>query len=187
MSDEKRDDSPRTPPAASADRQAQQPQRASPAELAPLPRWAETLVRLLDDGLKIPGTKGIGLDALIGLIFPGAGDVATGLGSLGLFVLAFRERVPPVILLRMMLNIAVDIVAGSFPIVGDFFDLVWRSNRKNIELIRQYRDPEREPTTADYLVVAAALGLAAFSIALPILLFILLGTGLLGLLLGDGT
>ena len=49
------------------------------------PAWAEQLVRLLDDGLTIPGTRiGIGLDALLGFLFPTLGDALTGLGSLSL-------------------------------------------------------------------------------------------------------
>src|SRR5262249_5978560 len=56
--------------------------------------WAEKLVRVLDDAIRIPGTQfGIGLDAIIGMVIPGAGDFLTSIGSLSLLVLALREKV----------------------------------------------------------------------------------------------
>ncbi|HEX2670767.1 MAG TPA: DUF4112 domain-containing protein, partial [Polyangiaceae bacterium] len=102
----------------------------------PTPAWAEQLVRVLDDGFTIPGTRiGVGLDALIGFLFPTLGDALTGLGSLSLLVLAFQMRLPKVIVLRMVFNIAVDVLVGCLPFLGDAFDLFWRSNRRNLELM----------------------------------------------------
>src|SRR5213083_2231683 len=109
------------------------------ASPAPAPKWAERLVRLLDDGLTLPGTRiGIGLDAVLGFFFPTLGDAATGLGSLALLVLAFQMRVPKVIILRVVFNIGVDVLIGCIPIAGDAFDLFWRSNRRNLELLQRY-------------------------------------------------
>ncbi len=148
--------------------------RAAAEVIAP---WAEKLVRGLDDFIRIPGTKiGIGLDPLIGFFLPGAGDVITGTSSVALLFLALKERVPTVVLLRMCGNILVDTIGGLLPVVGDAFDLVWRSNRRNLELIEQYRDdPKREPTFADYALVGTGLFLAVLSILLP--LFIIYGIG----------
>src|SRR6187431_1088996 len=119
------------------------------------PAWADKLVRLLDDGLTIPGTRiGIGLDALLGFLFPTLGDALTGLGSLSLLVLAFQMRLPKVVVLRVVFNIALDVLLGCLPFVGDAFDLVWRSNRRNLELLKRYsHDPLRRPDAADYLIV----------------------------------
>src|SRR6266849_7791911 len=102
------------------------------------PAWAETLVRVLDDALLIPGTRiGVGLDAILGFLFPTLGDAATGLASLSLLVLALQRRVPKVVLGRMVFNILLDTLLGSIPIAGDVFDLFWRSNRRNLELIQR--------------------------------------------------
>src|SRR4051812_12712003 len=101
--------------------------------------WAERLVRLLDDGLTVPGTRiGVGLDAVLGLFFPTVGDAVTGLGSLTLLLLAFQMRVPKVVVLRIVFNIAIDVLIGCIPIAGDAFDLFWRSNRRNLALLRRY-------------------------------------------------
>ena len=108
--------------------------RRSPAEIEDS---LEQLSRWMDGLFRIPGTSWrFGLDALVGLI-PGVGDTATTL--VGFYVLAagVRYRVPKVTLLRMGLNIAVDYVFGAIPVVGDLFDAAWKSNKKNIELLRQ--------------------------------------------------
>jgi len=138
----------------------------------PTPAWAEQLVRVLDDGLTIPGTRiGVGLDALLGFLFPTLGDALTGLGSLSLLVLAFQMRLPKVIVLRMVFNIAVDVLIGCVPFVGDAFDLFWRSNRRNLELVRRYaHDPLRRPDALDYLIVGLGFTLAAAAVVLPLVL-----------------
>ncbi len=150
------------------------PKTHSQAELrsAHTPAWAQQLVRLLDDGLTIPGTRiGVGLDALLGFLFPTLGDALTGLGSLSLLVLAFRMRLPKVVVLRVVFNIAVDVLIGCVPFVGDAFDLFWRSNRRSLQLLQRYaQDPLRRPDAVDYLIVALGFTLVAAAIILPLLL-----------------
>jgi len=152
-----------------------------PAADEETPPWAEKLVRFLDDGVRVPGTEfRFGADGIIGLIFPGVGDFVTGTGSAALLFLALRERVPTVVIGRMVFNILVDTIFGSIPIIGDFFDILWKSNRKNLDLIERYRDdPDARPSAADYLLVAGGLLLICLSIVLPFVLFELLtGAGL---------
>lgn len=150
------------------------PKQRSEAERTtePTPAWAEQLVRLLDDGLTIPGTRiGIGLDALLGFLLPTLGDALTGLGSLSLLVLAFQMRLPKVILLRVVFNIAIDVLIGCVPFVGDAFDLFWRSNRRNLQLLQRYsQDPTRRPDAGDYLLVGLGFALVAAAIVLPLIL-----------------
>jgi hypothetical protein len=99
---------------------------------------AEFLARLLDAAFFVPGTRiGIGLDAVIGLI-PGGGDLITSLASLYILSVANRHRVPRITQLRMALNIVIDALVGSIPVVGDLFDVYWKANLKNVELLRRY-------------------------------------------------
>jgi hypothetical protein len=153
------------------------------ARLALAP-WAEKLVRFLDDGLKIPGTKfGIGVDPIVGMVIPGAGDVITGTGSIALLFVALQKRVPTVILARMLLNIAIDTAVGVIPFVGDAFDFFFRSNRKNLAMIEKYqRDSGHKPGVADYLIVATGVFLSVVSILSPFVLGWVLGMmGIAGL------
>jgi hypothetical protein len=90
---------------------------------------------LMDDLIRVPGLGWrFGLDALVGLI-PGFGDTATSLVSFYVLVSAVRYGVPKVTLLRMGLNIGIDYVVGSFPLVGDVFDACWKSNQRNVDLL----------------------------------------------------
>ena len=152
-----------------------QPPQNAPA--GAIPPWAVQLARILDDAVSIPGTRiGIGLDAILGFFLPTVGDAATGLCSLALLVLGFQMRVPRVVLLRMVFNIALDTLLGSIPLLGDVFDLFWRSNRKNLELLQRLRarDPDRPATIADYLVVGLGIALVVAAVVLPILLSVAL-------------
>ncbi len=150
--------------------------RAIATQLAP---WAERMVTLLDDFIRIPGTNiKIGLDPLLGLV-PGVGDVVTGTSSAALLLLALKERIPTIAIGRMVANIGIDTVVGAVPFVGDAFDFVYRSNRQNLEIIRRYKDdPKAEPTTADKALVGLGLGLVALSIVLPMTLGAAIGAWL---------
>jgi len=141
--------------------------------------WATRLVRWLDDFIRVPGTKwGIGLDPIIGFFLPGAGDAVTGIGSISLLFLALKERTPTIVIVRMVLNILVDTLGGLVPFAGDAFDLVWRSNKRNLELIEKYRDdPKAEPTWRDYALVGVGILLAVASIVIPIVLVWVIGLG----------
>lgn len=144
------------------------------SQLAP---WAERLVRVTDELIRIPGTDiHIGLDPILGALIPGAGDVITGAGSVALLFLALKERIPTVAIGRMVVNILVDTIAGSVPVVGDAFDVVWRANRKNYEIIQQYRnDPKAEPSNLDYALVYGGIALVGVSIVVPVVLAMVFG------------
>ncbi len=134
------------------------------------------------DGLfRIPGVGWrFGLDALVGLI-PGVGDTATSLVSFYILASGVRYRVPKITLLRMGLNIGVDYALGSLPVIGDLFDAWWKSNQKNIELIRKRAtvsaDEAKKGRTSDYLfvglIILVLVALLIGSIALSIYLIAL--------------
>lgn len=93
------------------------------------------LTRLMDTAVGIPGTRfRVGLDGLVGLI-PGLGD-AVGLGtSIYIILLAHRLGVPRHRLAAMGFNVVLDAVGGTLPIVGDVFDMAFKANRRNLELL----------------------------------------------------
>ena len=91
----------------------------------------------MDDLFRVPilGWR-FGLDALIGLI-PGFGDTSTALVSFYILAAAVRHGVPKITLLRMGMNIGFDYLLGSLPVVGDVADAWWKSNQKNVALLRK--------------------------------------------------
>ena len=96
------------------------------------------LARLMDDLVPLPGTRRrVGLDAVVGLI-PGVGDLATA--AIGAWIIAEARRfgLPGPVIGRMVVNLVVDLVVGAVPILGDLFDVAFRSNRRNLELFRHH-------------------------------------------------
>lgn len=103
-------------------------------------RFAE----LLDSRFKIPGTEiRFGIDPLLGLM-PGAGDWIGGFISLYFVFQAVRYNSNSATLVRMFINIVLDIVIGSIPLLGDLFDVAWKANLRNARLLdRLQQDPTR--------------------------------------------
>lgn len=98
----------------------------------------DNLARLMDTALVLPGTNiRFGLDAIVGLL-PGIGDAITTLTSLYIVYEAHQLGLPKHVLVRMIGNVALDGVVGAVPLVGDAFDVFWRSNRRNLTLLRDH-------------------------------------------------
>lgn len=136
-----------------------------------LRRWAT----LLDAAFGIPGTRfRFGLDALIGLV-PGAGDAVAGLFSLGILVQAARMGVPRVVVLRMVFNALLDLLVGAIPLVGDLFDIGWKANLRNVNLLDRYvLGGQRRPTRGDYLFVGGLVAVMVAAALLPVVVLALL-------------
>lgn len=139
---------------------------------------------LMDDLIRVPGVNWrFGLDALVGLI-PGFGDTATSLVSFYVLVSAVRYGVPKVTLLRMGMNIGIDYVVGSFPLVGDLFDVWWKSNQRNVELLSQRATVSateaRKGKLSDWLFVGLIIvllaGLAVGAAAVSLFFLMLLAS-----------
>jgi hypothetical protein len=98
----------------------------------------ETLATLMDAAILIPGTNvRVGFDALIGLV-PGIGDlVSAGISSM-IILEARRMGAPRWLVARMIANVAVDAIGGAVPLVGDLFDVAYRANLKNTQLLRRH-------------------------------------------------
>lgn len=97
-------------------------------------RRMQAVARLLDESVRLPGTRfRVGLDPIVGLL-PGAGDALTGALSLYVVVEAARLGVTYTTLVRMLANVGVDVVGGSIPVLGDLFDAVWKANVRNVDL-----------------------------------------------------
>jgi hypothetical protein len=133
----------------------------------------------MDDMFRVPvlGWR-FGLDALVGLI-PGLGDTSTSLVSFYILAAAVRYRVPKITLLRMGLNIGIDYVVGSLPVIGDLADAWWKSNRMNLDLLRKRATvtaaEARSGRLSDWvfvggiIVVLIALALGSFVVSIYLL------------------
>jgi hypothetical protein len=96
------------------------------------------LAYILDNSIRIPGTKRrIGLDAIIGLI-PGVGDTIGGAISAYIVYEANRLGIPKRVLMHMIFNIGVETLIGAIPLIGDVFDATWKANARNIALLDKH-------------------------------------------------
>jgi hypothetical protein len=168
-----------------------QPEIIPPGATPPRRRPADTrggmtnenldrLAHVLDEVFHIPGTKiRFGLDSLIGLI-PGLGDAASGLASCVIIAAAWQRGLPRVTIGRMLANVALDSMLGAIPIIGDLFDVAWKANRKNVNLLNRSQGfPSREQTLGDwfFLIVVLAATLAIAALPFVLLFFLVRSIG----------
>lgn len=118
----------------------------------------------MDSAVKIPGTEiSFGLDGIIGLI-PGIGD---SIGALISSYIIFRARqagVPRLIISRMVINVVVDTLVGAVPILGDLFDFTWKSNERNVALVRRYSSAPQKVQRSSFALIVVLIAL--FSLTL---------------------
>ena len=109
-------------------------------------RRVESLEQLLEGLFEVPVLgRRIGLDAILGLV-PVAGDAITAAMGLYLVWEARNLGMPRWQLWRMAGNVGIDTLVGAVPVAGDLFDLLYRSNTKNLKIIRKHLDKHHPAT-----------------------------------------
>lgn len=127
------------------------------------------IATMLDTAVRIPGTNiRFGLDSVLGLI-PGLGDAAGAVFSGYLILVASRLGLPRHVIGRMVANVAVDSVLGGVPVLGDLFDVYWKSNMKNLELIEAHTGSKARPGETTPITKPVVIG------ALLVLLLLVAG------------
>ncbi|PKO34101.1 MAG: DUF4112 domain-containing protein [Betaproteobacteria bacterium HGW-Betaproteobacteria-7] len=128
----------------------------------------KSLAWLLDNSIRLPGGFRIGVEALLGLI-PVVGDTLGVLLSSYIVTQAAKLGVPRRVLLRMILNIAIEGVVGLVPGLGDIFDAAWKANQRNVNLLlRQVEQPGETRRASGWFVGLAMLLLIVLTVLLLI-------------------
>lgn len=128
------------------------------------------LARLLDSSIPLPGGFRIGLDGILGLI-PGVGDALGASLSTYIVVQAARLGASPTQLLRMMMNILLETLMGTIPVLGDLFDFAWKANERNMALLdAQLQDAPARGSAKHRLTRASVLLLVGFAVILVLLI-----------------
>lgn len=131
------------------------------------------LSHVLDNAIPIPGVGRIGLDPILGLL-PGGGDVLTGAIAVYVVFEAARLGVPAATLGRMGLNILMDVLSGTVPILGDLVDVAWKANARNVALLEKHLETPRESGRADKIFAGVLiLGLVVLIITVASLSFMI--------------
>jgi hypothetical protein len=134
---------------------------------APRLKRMRQLSQLLDGAIVIPGTKQrIGLDPILGLI-PGGGDTVSAALSGYIIIEAAQMGLPRKALMQMVMNLVVDTVVGSVPVVGDIFDVVSKANLRNMQIVESHAQAPTPSVKTDKLFIGlliAGLLIFAFSV-----------------------
>lgn len=128
------------------------------------------LAELLDSRFRVLGIR-IGWDAILGLV-PGVGDVLTNVASFYILAEAARLGAPASVILRMGLNLLIDNLLDSIPLIGNIADIFWRANTRNIALLESYSlNPRRTTVRSRWalgltvaVVLVSALACAALAV-----------------------
>jgi hypothetical protein len=132
------------------------------------------LSKLMDTYFEIPGLNiKIGLDPIIGLI-PGIGDLISNIIGAYPISVAMKHNLNRSIILQMMINLGIDYVIGHIPVLGDIFDVFYRANTKNLELIKKgLQDPNKQTRHSIFFVTTIFLFLTVILVS-PIVLIVML-------------
>lgn len=144
-------------------------ERVAPSNLDPSVKRAVDLARMLDDRY---------VDPLVGLVLPGAGDLITAGAGVYLVWIAIQRGLPAVVVARMLLNLAIDMLLGAVPAIGDLFDFAFKANKYNAQLLE--RTEPGKSTRGDWLVVVGAGTLFLLALAVPVTLLVWTLHALLG-------
>ncbi|NEO52073.1 MAG: DUF4112 domain-containing protein [Okeania sp. SIO3B5] len=143
---------------------------------------------LLDNAVRVPGTSySVGIDPLLGLI-PGGGDFLGGLISVYIVFSGAMMGLPRETLIRMAYNIVFDYLVGIVPVLGDLFDVAWKANSKNMDIMEAHLESPKNSKSASrwfvflllgglilFVIILAALGVLVISLLVQILQFITSG------------
>lgn len=96
----------------------------------------ERVAGLLDSRFRIPGIGiRVGWDSILGLV-PGLGDAVTTVPAGWMIWQAYQMGARKWTLARMGVNAAIDLFVGGVPIIGDVFDVAFKSHKRNLALLQ---------------------------------------------------
>jgi len=121
-------------------------------------RGVEQIAKFLDSRFVIPGTNiRFGLDPILSL-FPVLGDFVTFFISSALIYTMYNHGASGKVVIRMMLNATLDTIIGAVPVVGTIFDVFYRSNDRNVRLLKEhYFEGKHQGSGAGILILVATI------------------------------
>ncbi len=125
---------------------------------------------LLDEAFRIPGLGfRFGIDGIIGLI-PGLGDLIATLLTLIIPLAAWLRGARWPLLIRMLSNLAIPLLIGAIPFFGDLFEIYWKPNRRNYQLLLRHLHTPHRHNGRDWLFLLVLLAALAALCLLPLLI-----------------
>ena len=114
--------------------------RRDPFEVAATRERLESLARVMDSAIRVPGTNiTFGADAVMGVV-PVLGNATTTLVSAYIIWEARRLGVSRTTMARMIGNVGLDALVSAVPLLGNIGDVFFKANRRNMALLRRHLD-----------------------------------------------
>ncbi|MEO8795932.1 MAG: DUF4112 domain-containing protein [Daejeonella sp.] len=134
-------------------------------------KWVDYISVLMDNQFKIPGTNfRFGLDPLLNLI-PVVGDLSGFAVSAMLVATMAKNGASRKIVILMLINIIIDTTIGAIPIIGNIFDFAYKSNAKNIRLLKEHYQEGKHQGKGTGTIVLIVVVLLAFLILITFLMY----------------
>jgi hypothetical protein len=133
----------------------------------------QIISKLLDAQFTLPGGFKVGLDGVIGLI-PGVGDTISSVIGSYIIIRGLKQKIPKIIIYKMIFNLLVDQLVGMIPFLGDLFDFVYKSNLRNAELFLESMNRPKQAETLSWISLALVLLIIIIVISAPFALILLL-------------
>lgn len=111
--------------------------KARPKEVSCRLHRFSKMADALDSRFRIPGTSiRFGWDSILGLV-PGRGALVTVAPAAIQIAEGYRMGARKRTLARMGTNTALDLIIGGVPLIGDVFDVFFKSNKRNLALLHK--------------------------------------------------
>ncbi|MFD2514621.1 DUF4112 domain-containing protein [Pontibacter locisalis] len=129
-------------------------------------KWVDHMARLMDNQFKVPGTNfRFGLDPILGFL-PVAGDLASFAVSATIVMAMARHGASSKLVVLMLLNIALDTLIGSIPILGNIFDFFFKANERNVRMLRSYYEEGKYQGSGKNIAIGVLIGIIVIFILL---------------------
>lgn len=129
-------------------------------------KWVEHMVKLMDNQFRFPGTNfRFGLDPILGFV-PVAGDLASFAISASIVLTMARHGASGKLVVLMLLNIVLDALIGSIPVLGNIFDFFYKANERNVRMLKAHYEDGRYQGSGRNVVVAVLIGIVVIFVLL---------------------
>lgn len=129
-------------------------------------KWVDRISKLMDNQFRLPGTSWrFGLDPILGL-FPVVGDLASFSVSAMLVLTMARYGASGKMVTLMLLNVALDALIGSIPVIGNIFDFAFKANERNVRMLRAHYDEGKYQGSGKNIIIGVVMGIVAVFVLL---------------------
>ncbi|MCP2043412.1 DUF4112 domain-containing protein [Pontibacter sp. HSC-36F09] len=129
-------------------------------------KWVDRVTHLMDNQFRLPGTNWrFGMDPILGL-FPVVGDLASFSVSAMLILTMARHGASGKMVTLMLLNIALDTLFGSIPILGNIFDFAFKANERNVRMLRAHYEEGKYEGSGKKIIIGVIIGIIVIGILL---------------------